>query len=321
MSAKNDSLQVFKQGFSNFEVFASALHGYDLEFMQLDRGPFNSHMQQIQCGKVFINHFTTRRRLEVFGYPPPGVRTFGVPTEKCLPFTWRNQSSDGDTIQIYKPSTELAMASSPFFEATDVSISELKLDALVQRWELPQLNRVIGKREMAVCDPAKMHELRSTLQLICDTLGKDPDLLQRSPEIRRVIQDEVPYLLVQALISSDRQKKKLGTPARNKAMKAAVEYFHQIPNETASFTQFCRTSGINERTLQRAFRDHYGVSPKAYAKALNLNKVYKNLLNSNPRSTTISEVAGNFGFWHMSQFASDYRRHFGELPSTTLKSR
>lgn len=25
------------------------------------------------------------------------------------------------------------------------------------------------------------------------------------------------------------------------------------------------------------------------------------------------------GYWHMSQFASDYRRMFGELPSDTLK--
>jgi len=197
---------------------------------------------------------------------------------------------------------------------------EQELDALAQRWELPQLDRIIGKREMAVCDPAKMHELRSTLQLICNTLVKDPRLIQRSPELRSVIQVVVPCLLLQTLMSSNRQGEMLGSAARNKAMKSAIEYFHEIPNETASFTQFCCTSGINERTLQRAFRDHYGVSPKAYAKALNLNKVYKKLLNSNPRSTTISEVAGNFGFWHMSQFASDYRRHFGELPSTTLKS-
>ncbi len=26
-----------------------------------------------------------------------------------------------------------------------------------------------------------------------------------------------------------------------------------------------------------------------------------------------------FGFWHMGQFAKDYRHYFGELPSVTLK--
>ena len=174
---------------------------------------------------------------------------------------------------------------------------------------------------MIVCDPPKMHKLRSSLWLICDALGRDPGLLQRSPELCSVIQDEIPCLLMQVLMSSNRQGKQVGTAARNRAMKAAIVYFHEIPNETTSYSQFCRISGISERTLQRAFRDHYGVSPKAYAKAIHLNKIYKKLINSNPQDTTISEVAGNSGFWHMGQFASDYRRHFGELPSTTLNSR
>jgi len=30
-------------------------------------------------------------------------------------------------------------------------------------------------------------------------------------------------------------------------------------------------------------------------------------------------VANAWGFWHMGQFARDYRRLFGELPSDTLR--
>ena len=321
MSASNDSLQVFNQEFSSFEVFSNLLRGYDLEFVQLDRGQFRSGLQQIQCDGIFINHMTAIRRLEVCGNPPPGLRTFGIPTVQCLPFSWRNQYSDGNTIQIYKPSTEVAVVSSPFFEAIDVSIPEQVLNALTHQQELPQLDRIIDKREMVVCDPAKMQLLRSSLRLICDALGSDPGLLQRSPELCSTIRDEIPCLLIQALMSSDRQGKQVGTATRNKAMKTAIDYFHEMPNETRSYSQFCCISGINERTLQRAFRDHYGVSPKAYAKAIHLNKIYKKLINSNPQDTSISAVASEFGFWHMGQFASDYRRHFGELPSTTLKSR
>ena len=31
-----------------------------------------------------------------------------------------------------------------------------------------------------------------------------------------------------------------------------------------------------------------------------------------------ADSANNWGFWHMGQFAKDYRRLFGELPSKTL---
>ncbi|GAG76698.1 unnamed protein product, partial [marine sediment metagenome] len=33
---------------------------------------------------------------------------------------------------------------------------------------------------------------------------------------------------------------------------------------------------------------------------------------------SIIELAGVNGFWHMGQFAADYRRIYGKLPSETL---
>jgi len=32
----------------------------------------------------------------------------------------------------------------------------------------------------------------------------------------------------------------------------------------------------------------------------------------------IADVANRWGFWHLGQFAADYRRQFCELPSETL---
>jgi len=63
------------------------------------------------------------------------------------------------------------------------------------------------------------------------------------------------------------------------------------------------------------------MTPKSYLQSVRLNDVYKELLQSNPETTKVTDVAVSHGFWHMSQFAADYRRHFGELPSETLKQR
>jgi AraC family ethanolamine operon transcriptional activator len=35
---------------------------------------------------------------------------------------------------------------------------------------------------------------------------------------------------------------------------------------------------------------------------------------------TIQDIASHWGFWHLSQFAQDYKHLFGELPSATLKN-
>ena len=39
------------------------------------------------------------------------------------------------------------------------------------------------------------------------------------------------------------------------------------------------------------------------------------------RLVTIQDIASHWGFWHLGQFAQDYRHLFGELPSDTLHKR
>ncbi len=85
------------------------------------------------------------------------------------------------TIQIYKPSTELAMITNPEFEAIDVSISEEDLNALFSQSGFPDLDDIIGAREMATCDPVLMYRLREALQHICQVVESEPEALNQTP--------------------------------------------------------------------------------------------------------------------------------------------
>ena len=310
-----------KLEFSNFEIFARVLNGYDLDLKQLDRGTFSATLQQITYDSVFINRISSTRRFEVHGIPPPGLRTFGIPTTNCLPFTWRNKFSSGNTIQIYKPSTELEMITHPFFEAIDVSIPEETFNILGQQWGYPELDKLIGTREMVVCHPEIMKYLRDTLQTICIKVDNNPDSLKHDIGLQDLIKYDVPHLLVQALMTAETKEIKIAPEQRGRALKLAIDYVKQTPHDQISMSQFCSDNDINIRSLQRAFIDQYGISPKSYAKAYHLNSVYKKLLQSNTRTNRVADIASRHGFWHTSQFSTDYRRHFGELPSETLKTR
>ena len=76
--------------------------------------------------------------------------------------------------------------------------------------------------------------------------------------------------------------------------------------------------GVSERTLRYAFREQLGVSPKQYLQLVRLGGVRRNLQLA-AAGVKIVDVANRWGFWHMGQFAADYRRQFGELPSETLR--
>ena len=71
------------------------------------------------------------------------------------------------------------------------------------------------------------------------------------------------------------------------------------------------------RTHNRAFRERFGIGPKAYLVRQRLSSVRAELLRA-PADSQIADIANGWGFWHMGQFASVYREAFGELPSATL---
>src|SRR5262249_32843164 len=76
--------------------------------------------------------------------------------------------------------------------------------------------------------------------------------------------------------------------------------------------------GVSERTLRKHFRTFMAVSPLNYWRQLRLAAARSQLLEGS-NTTSVTEVATRFGFTHISRFAQDYRRHFGEAPSSTLQ--
>lgn len=79
----------------------------------------------------------------------------------------------------------------------------------------------------------------------------------------------------------------------------------------------CRELGVSDRTLRLAFRERYGLGPMAYYKCLRLNAV-RTAMRATPL-VPIADVARGYGFHHLGNFAADYRRHFGERPSETVR--
>jgi AraC family ethanolamine operon transcriptional activator len=90
-------------------------------------------------------------------------------------------------------------------------------------------------------------------------------------------------------------------------------------SDDPSSSQLCQLAHVSERTLQYAFRERFGVSPAAFLKARRLAAAHRALLVADVSGTTVGNIIAEFGFWHLGQFGADYRRVFGETPSTTLR--
>ncbi len=105
---------------------------------------------------------------------------------------------------------------------------------------------------------------------------------------------------------------------RQRIYRQAREYMHTYMTDDFSLAELCEYLGCSRRSLTHAFSENLGIPPKQYLKMLRLNGVRALLQNRSAPLSNVTDTANIFGFWHMGQFARDYRGCFGELPSETL---
>ena len=82
--------------------------------------------------------------------------------------------------------------------------------------------------------------------------------------------------------------------------------------------QLCAALGVSARHLHDAFRAVLGISPHAYLKRRRLMLVHHALKFGGAEAPLVKSVALAHGFWHLGNFAHDYRELFGQSPSDTL---
>ena len=109
------------------------------------------------------------------------------------------------------------------------------------------------------------------------------------------------------------------TAARRVAVRLARDYIHARLFEPLPLSELCRHAGLKVRTLETGFQEVTGLTPIAYIRSLRLNTVRRALHDASMRQRSISDIALDSGFWHLSQFATDYRKMFGETPSNTRR--
>jgi AraC family ethanolamine operon transcriptional activator len=101
----------------------------------------------------------------------------------------------------------------------------------------------------------------------------------------------------------------------------ADEYTRANPDRLISIGELCTALSTSRRALQASFQEILGISPHAYIRAASLNAVRRQLKDPASPYQSVQDAAAAYGFWHMSQFARDYRQMFGEHPSSTLRRR
>ena len=98
---------------------------------------------------------------------------------------------------------------------------------------------------------------------------------------------------------------------RDLAVQRALAIIAAHEEEALSVPALCRAAGASERSLQYAFQESFGLSPRQFVNAYRLNNVRAALLAADPDRDRVGDIAAKIGYWHSGQFAADYHQQFG----------
>jgi AraC family ethanolamine operon transcriptional activator len=302
--------------FDDFDELAAAARLWDLDFLQLDCGAFEGEIFQAVAGRVLLSEGRFGRTLKQEGAAPNAMRTFVVPATPTLHFRWRRKDVGPNDLLVFPRNAELHAASQPDFHVYTISLPESLLHEAAELSDVVRLSESLRCEKIhgsALCMDRLRHRLRNIVHA-AKRVASTPGHLA----VLAKLQEEIPRLLVKVMAAAEGPAEVCWTRKRDRAVKRAEEYIAQSQDEPLTIRDVCLAVKVSERTLQYGFLEHFSVPPKTYLQAVRLNGVHRDLKAADPRARTVSEIASRWGFWHMGQFAADYRKHFGRLPSETL---
>ena len=304
--------------FGSFDDFSEATRGWDLDWRQLDRGRLKAELLHVASPDASIFRVAFNRSFLQRGGSPEGMLTFGLLGESVDEIGWYRGKAAADNLLVFDSGGEYESVSLPDFDAHTLSFSEEHLDRVAAHLDLPVILSPYRQGGYALhTDPAAVRNLRFRLE----GLGRAAARATEKGDtdwIRHELENEIPARLIHILATKPRATSLTVDRPRVLAVQKARDYIDAHVNEPPTIQEVCQAAGVSWRTLDYAFRELFGVTPKRYLQAMRLDGVRRGLHRRGP-SAKISDIANDWGFWHMGQFAADYRRQFGELPSETTR--
>ena len=105
---------------------------------------------------------------------------------------------------------------------------------------------------------------------------------------------------------------------RRRIITSAEEYLCEHRDRPIYTDELCGALAVSASSLAEAFRMVFGISPHRFLKLRRLGMVRAELRDRDRPRPLVKSVALSHGFWHLGQFAHDYRDAFGESPSETV---
>jgi AraC family transcriptional regulator, ethanolamine operon transcriptional activator len=303
---------------NSFEAFDADLHANNLtnwqqEYDQTSRGNFHGSITELAFNDLQVFRERTSQALHQTCIVWPDSIWLGIPQEKQKESRINGLTIRPNDIMCRPGSCEFRLATPQDFDIYGLVV---KHETLMQTARSHGVSINIEELTAYGRLSIPIKTLQDVRFLLAHLLNK-----QGNAPANRMTRDIIMLALLEIL------KTETPEPARTrsyyhrkKVVDMAREFMLSNPDQPVTITDLCKATHVSRRTLQYSFESIVGISPIQFLRTSRLNCVRRALLQSECRES-VTDIASQWGFWHMSQFAKDYGDLFGERPSETREWR
>ncbi len=301
------------------DQLAQSITGWEQVYDQTSRGRFHGALTELLLGPAQLFVESSSHSLVQNCRTWPEAVWFGIPVQSDRLGRIEGTPIEPGMLALRTGRSDFQLTTPDDFGFLGVVVQAEVLQRYVERESGELSSSMLDQRVLRV--PAE--DLESLRRWLCHMLQASSSLPEApTPAAREHVLDEILSGLVHLLMHrQEGPRDAVSSQHARRMLRRAREYLLAHTDRCVTVHELCTQLGTSRRALQDCFRKSMGLSPKAYLRAFGLNAARRDLRQENSGYTTVSDVATRHGFWHLSQFAADYRWLFDELPSETLRQR
>jgi AraC family transcriptional regulator, ethanolamine operon transcriptional activator len=305
------------QRFSSFEAFFDAFRFASMRAMVLGPAGENWVLTSLVLNNLSIQWGQAEAKAVVEGAPREAGVSIFLPTRTSAAWWWNGRQFDELSLMVDVPGAEFCLSAAN----TPRSWCALYIPNVVLADANGDMTTAVGsKRGFFQVSRQRIMRFRSIVGQLEAVVQGAPTVLEsvagQRAACRKLLREVRDLLAAPHTVEP--------TPGRHvvprrQIIRMAMDFVEQHDLECLSVEQLATAAGVSERTLRDAFLRYFGVPPVQYLNRRSLHQIRKALKAADPSRATVTEIATQFGVWHLGRLAQDYRFLFGELPSQTLR--
>ena len=299
----------------DFDEQADLLRGWNQDYQQMSSGNFSGYVSEIKFDDVHLFQEYTSQTLFQHGQLTEDVVAVGVPLAAKNQGVFCGSATNGNSIHIFSGHDGFEFYSPSELVMAGISVNRSVLLSLLTPEEQESVQKNCAQAHLLQLDQTGLESMRSFMRDMFHTMQATPALL-RNQQITTALRTALLSLLADNLTHSiNTDPASISTARCWKIVTESRELALCQADNPVSVAELCLHFGISRRTLQYCFHNLIGTSPVAYLRAERLNAVRHMLKDAD----SVTDAATYWGFWHFGHFSQEYKKMFGELPSTTFK--